>query len=396
MDRAKAPGYLRHSRLHSKREIPMPSHENEALWLMHKRGRFAVGPAPMPEPAAGEIVVRTRAIAVNPFERLIQAVGDLITPWIVYPAIVGSDIAGDVVAVGCDVTRFRPGNRVVGFACGSEKGRRAAEGAFQTHVVLPAHMTAPIPPAMTYEAAAVLPLALTTAAAALFQDDMLALDAPSAGAVAKGRTVLVWGGSTSVGCNAIQLAVAAGYDVIATASPGNHAYLRQIGARAVFDRKDPAVLAQLKAELRGRETCGAIAIGAGSTRMCIDVLAGCPGRRFVAVATPPVSFDDVPAGRGRWRKLIPVLASIVLGNGRLAMRAWRKGVRTRFIWGGAPVNNAVGPMIFEQFLPAALAEGRYVSVPPARVFGEGLAAVPRALECQRQGVSATKLVVRLT
>lgn len=369
--------------------------ENHALYLPHKRGDFALRPAPMPVPGERQLVVRARAVAVGPFERLIRTMGDIIAPWIAYPAIVGSDIAGDVVAIGPGVTRFRPGDRVLGFARGAEKGGGSIEGAFQTFVVLNEHVTAPIPAPMTYEAAAALPLAISTAAAALFQDDFLALASPGPAATPQGRTLLVWGGSTSVGCQAIQLAVAAGYDVIATASPANHALLRKLGARAVFDRRGPACVPGLIEALRGREVCGAVAIGSGSTRACIDVLSACRGNRFVAVATPPVSFDGIPAGRGRWRKLVPVFARMALASAGLALRARVRGVRTGFIWGGSPANNAVGPMIFEQFLPAALAQGRYLAMPPVEVAGEGLEAVPIALERQRLGVSATKLVVRL-
>lgn len=367
--------------------------ENTALWLTRKRGPFTVGPAPETEPRAGEILIRTHAIAVNPFERMIQTVGDLITSWIRYPAIVGTDVAGEVIAVGTGVSRFAIGDRVLGFAAGSEKRHRSAEGGFQRQVVLLEHMTAHLPDALSFEAACVLPLAITTAAAALFQDDMLAMRPPTNAAEPIGETLLVWGGSTSVGCNAIQLAAAAGYDVIATASPRNHGYLKQLGARAVFDRRDARAVKAIIADLRGRRTCGAIAIGPGSTRACIDSLSASDGHRFVAMATPPVSFDDVPAGRGRWRSLLPVLAGMVTGNIRLMVRARRKGVRTKFIWGGSPVGNAVGPMIFEHFLPAALAEGRYVTAPKAEVVGRGLEMIPEALERQRRGVSALKLVI---
>ncbi len=87
-------------------------------------------------------------------------------------------------------------------------------------------MAAPIPHTMSYEAAAVLPLALSTG---LFQTDQLALQYPSATPKPTGQTVLVWGGSTSVGSNAIQLAVAAGYEVITTSSPRNFDYVTKLG-----------------------------------------------------------------------------------------------------------------------------------------------------------------------
>lgn len=109
--------------------------ENKALWLHAKRAPLTVGPAPYTTPRADEIVVRVRAVAVNPIDRLQQTTGDIITPWTSYPFVVGSDVAGEVVEVGSSVIRFHVGNRVLGYAAGSDKRRnRAAEGAFQDYV----------------------------------------------------------------------------------------------------------------------------------------------------------------------------------------------------------------------------------------------------------------------
>ena len=370
--------------------------DNQALWLNAKRAPLTVGPAPYTAPRADEIVVRVRAVAVNPFDRALQSLGDLFTPWVAYPFVVGTDVAGEVVEVGAGVARFRVGDRVVGFAAGTDKGRnRAAEGAFQTYVVLLAHMTAPIPDAMTFADAAVLPLGVSTAACGLFQKDFLGLKAPSAVPAPAGKTLLVWGGSTSVGSNAIQLAVAAGYDVIATASPRNFDFVKQLGAREAFDYRSKTVVADIVAALRGREIAGALAIGVGSAAACIDIVGACEGARFVAMATPPTSFDDVPAGRGRLLRLLPAMARMIGGTAALTLKAKRKGVQTKMIWGSALVANEVGPMIFEAFLPAALAEARFVAAPRPTVVGAGLAQVPVALERQRLGVSASKLVVTL-
>ncbi len=370
--------------------------ENTALWLSSKRAPVASGPAPFTPPVAGEIVIRACAVAVNPMDRLTPTIGDIITPYLRYPMVLGSDVAGEVRAVGEGVTRFRVGDRVVGYAAGSDKTRnRAAEGAFQTHVVLLEHMTAPLPDSLSFEEACVLPLGLSTAACALFQRDFLALNPPLPTPKPTGETLLVWGGSTSVGCNAIQLAVAAGYAVVTTASPRNFDYMKRLGARAAFDYRSPTVVPDLVAALRGRRLAGAIAIGASSAAACVDVVGSSEGKRFVAVATPPASFDGVPAGPGRWRELAPAAARMVAGNISLTLRARRKRVRTKFIWGSALVSNEVGPMIFEAFLPAALAQHRYAAAPPAQVFGHGLDAIPAALEQQRRGVSATKLVVTL-
>ena len=78
-----------------------------------------------------------------------------------------------------------------------------------------------------------LPLAVSTAACGLFQKDHLALQhTHQFRRRTTGKTLLVWGGSTSVGSNAIQLAVAAGYEVFATASPRNLRLLSGGSARA--------------------------------------------------------------------------------------------------------------------------------------------------------------------
>lgn len=369
--------------------------ENSALWMKAKRSPFAVAPAPYPQILTGEILVRVRAVAINPMDRIVQSVCDIITPWIEYPFVPGSDVAGEVVAIGSDVTRFSPGDRVMGYAAGADKEHRPAEGAFQTYAVLLAYMASPLHDAMSFEVAAVMPLALSTAASGLFEADCLALDHPSATSTPNGKTLLIWGGSTSVGSNAIQLAVAAGYEVTTTASPRNFDYVTRLGASCAFDYNSKTVIADIIKALRGSTFAGALAIGAGSASACLDVAGACEGNRFVAMATPPASFDYVPFGKGRIRQLIPTLACFITGNVGLAVKTRRKGARTKFIWGSSLLNTQVGPMIYEEFLPAALAEGRFVAAPDPYVVGNGLAQIPAALDRQLEGVSARKLVVTL-
>ena len=93
---------------------------NSALWLTAKRGRFEVGPAAYTRPRENEIVVRNHAIAINPLDWLTQSLGDLFLPWIKYPFIAGSDVAGEVVEVGSGVSRFKVGDRVLGHAVGAD------------------------------------------------------------------------------------------------------------------------------------------------------------------------------------------------------------------------------------------------------------------------------------
>src|SRR5579859_2140782 len=163
--------------------------QNIALWLPKRGARFEVGSAPYTPPAANEVVARARAIAVNPVDGLPGFLYRVILPWLTFPAVVGSDLAGEVVEVGPGVTRLRPGDRVLGHAFGVEKSQnRPAEGAFQHYVVLMQHMVTPIPGSLSFEQAAVLPLALSTAASGLFQQDQLGLALPGPAATDRPET----------------------------------------------------------------------------------------------------------------------------------------------------------------------------------------------------------------
>ena len=158
----------------------MPS--NAAAWLVANHAKLEVKPAPYTLPRDNEIVVENHAVAINPVDWAKQAVGGMFFSFIRYPFVLGEDLAGEVVAVGKNVSRFKVGDRVVGHALAMCKARNnPAEGAFQAFTILADHMASPIPDGMSYESAAVLPLGLSTAACGLFQKDFLARRAPQAG-----------------------------------------------------------------------------------------------------------------------------------------------------------------------------------------------------------------------
>jgi NADPH:quinone reductase-like Zn-dependent oxidoreductase len=104
----------------------------------------------------------------------------------------GTDVAGEIVEVEREATRFKVGDRVVAHAVGLDKTvNQTSEGRFQEYTVLRQHMTTEIPPSMPYETACVMPLALSTAACALFQKDYLALPFPTISPTPSGKTLLV-------------------------------------------------------------------------------------------------------------------------------------------------------------------------------------------------------------
>lgn len=369
---------------------------NAAAWLASPRADLVVRPADMPVPGHGEILIRNRALAVNPLDEVKQGTGDLMYRWLSYPMILGEDVAGVVEAVGSDVTRFSAGDRVVAYAVGMERGRRHdAEGGFQLFTIVREDLASPLPESIRYTDAVVLPLAVSTAATALFQDDALALVPPTPGLAGTGvGTILVWGGSTSVGMNAIQLAVAAGYRVIATASARNAGFLRVLGASDVVDYRSPDVERDILAGLSGESLAGVVAIGPGSGAPAVRIAAAAGAKR-VALLSPPVSFGSIPRRGRRSAAFIRTMSRVAIGQLAIQLRARAAGVRAGFVWGSTLMSNEVGPMLWERYLPDALADGRHVCAPAAEVVGDGLESIQHALDRRHAGVSARKLVVTL-
>ena len=263
------------------------------------------------------------------------------------------------------MTRFKPGDRVCGTAIGvpPPAGGRLS-GGFQEYTVLNEVLAAPIPYLLSFSSAVVTPLCLSTAACALYQKDYLGLVAPSLSPLPKGEVVLVWGGSTAVGSNAIQLAVASGYEVITTASPRNFEYVKGLGASEVFDYKSETVIQHIIAALKNKRLAGAISIGDGSVKACYEIVANVKGNKFVASAAP--LKEECP-----------------------------EGVKSKFIFGTDLKDNEVGPMIWREFYPAALQQGKYKNVPAPEVVGTGLGAIQAAIDIQSKGISTKKVVVTL-
>ncbi|KAI9810550.1 MAG: hypothetical protein M1827_006223 [Pycnora praestabilis] len=366
---------------------------NKAAWLTAPKVHpLEVKTAPYTPPGANEIIVKNGAVAMNPVEWLKQVMGDMMFSYIKCPFILGCDLAGEVVEVGKGVTRFKVGDRVIGHAVSIDhRSNKSSEGAFQEYTVIRNNMASPIPSSLSYESACVLPLGLSTAACGLFMKDFLALEYPTLSPKPTGKTLLVWGGSTSVGSNAIQLAVAAGYSVITTASPKNFDYVRRLGATQVFDYRSPTAIKDIISALTNKQSAGALAIGSGSLEACIEIIGACKGRKFVAQASVNMPKEMPSSMMG--------YASFGLSMGwfmaSTTVKSKLKRVQTKFIFGSDLMVNEVGKIIYEDFLPEALAEGKYVAAPDPLVVGQGLECIQEALDVLSKGMSAKKAVVSL-
>ena len=374
---------------------------NAAAVMAARTADLEVREVPCPSPGPNQILIRNHFIAVNPLDVVKQATGNLMYGWLPYPAVLGEDVAGEVMEIGSGVTRFGPGDRVIAYALGMEKGRdHSAEGGFQLYTVVDAVLAAPIPDTMSLADAVVLPLAMSTAACDLFQDDQLALryptvPAPSTLAESSSKEwVVVWGGSTSVGSNAIQLAVAAGYRVLTTSSPQNHDRMRALGADLAVDYANLHAVADIVAALKGGAVAGILAIGTGSAEPCITI-ARRTGAKRVALASPSVSLQGMRRTAGRSPRQALAVLELVLRTAKMMTRARLLGIRAKFIWGASLRDNAVGPMLWTDFLPAALRDGTYLPAPASQIVGDGLDQVQNALNILGKGVSARKLVIRL-
>ncbi|KAL4983889.1 zinc-binding alcohol dehydrogenase domain-containing protein cipB [Aspergillus falconensis] len=335
---------------------------NAAAWLTEAKAHpFQVKDAPSYTPKESEILVKNHAVAINPVDGSLQS-----KAWwpMNYPTILGQDVAGEVVQVGPNVTRFQPGDRVVGHAVGMAT-KRLQDNAFQAYTILQTNMASQLPSEVSYEDAAVLPLGLSTAASGLFQDEFLNLQLPAEPRQpATGKVLLVWGGAGSVGSNAIQLGVAAGYEVFTTASPKNFDYVKKLGASQVFDYHSETVAQDLVAALQGKTLAGAMdCIGFAATPLTVDVVSKSQGAKFVSTVKGGFQAPE--------------------------------GVTVKSVFGTTIKDNQVGKAIYEDYLPKALKAGTFTPAPVALVAGKGLESVQAAVDLQAQGTSAQKVVVSL-
>ncbi|OCB88164.1 GroES-like protein [Sanghuangporus baumii] len=224
----------------------------KALILDKPHGEFSVGTRPIPKPGPGELLVKVHATALNPVDWAVRDYNIFVS---VYPAVLGIDSAGTVEEIGEGVKGFAKGDRVL-----HEGHFKNDYGTFQQYTLVPAEITAKIPSNISFDEAASVSLCLVTAAAGLYghvyyPEGATKYKAPweeGGEGLYRGKSILVIGGSASVGQYVIQLAKLSGFSpIIATASLHNADLLKSIGATHVIDRKSPDVSAEARKVLNG-------------------------------------------------------------------------------------------------------------------------------------------------
>jgi NADPH:quinone reductase-like Zn-dependent oxidoreductase len=178
---------------------------------------------PTPAPGAGEVLVRVRYASLNPVDWKI-ATGSF-RPLVRggRPRTMGSDFAGEIVALGNGVESLRVGERVWGFV---DPFAQPA-GTFAEYCALPATHAFPLADAIVLRDAAALACVGATA-----------VKLCELGCVTRGSNVLVNGASGGVGHVAVQVAKARGARVTAVASGGRREFLRALGADDFIDHRE--------------------------------------------------------------------------------------------------------------------------------------------------------------
>ncbi|GAA2961488.1 SDR family NAD(P)-dependent oxidoreductase [Actinokineospora diospyrosa] len=171
------------------------------------------------EPGRGEIEIEVAAAGVN-FRDVLVSLGMMGYAARAADVPLGFECAGTVVAVGHGVTEFSPGDRVIAMV----------EGGFADYVTVSAGYAAALPAGLTVTQGATIPLAFLTAQYALVK---LAELRP-------GERVLIHAAAGGVGQAAVQIALAIGAEVVATASKSKQDYVRAMGVQEVHDSRTTA------------------------------------------------------------------------------------------------------------------------------------------------------------
>ncbi|MGC8829845.1 MAG: NADPH:quinone reductase [Verrucomicrobiia bacterium] len=186
---------------------------------------------PTPKPAKQQVLVRVKAVSVNPIDTYIRA--GLVPMNIPMPYIIGCDLAGVVEEVGEGVSKFNKGDRV----WGTNQGLLGRQGVFAEFAAVDEQWLYPIPDGVSDEDAAAIALVGITAHLGLVRDAKLS----------PGETIFVNGGSGGVGSVVIQMAKAIGARVFASAGSEQKIELcKRLGAEVAFNYKTQDFAKELK------------------------------------------------------------------------------------------------------------------------------------------------------
>ena len=245
--------------------------------------------------------------------------------------------------------------------------QKPKHGGFALYTAVDQARAAVIPQNVSFAKGSVMPLALNTAAMGLYgptDKGFLGLPQPSLTPSNSNKVIVVWGGASSVGALAIQLAVGSGVKVIATASSRNHSLVKSWGATEVFDYSSKTV---------AEDIIKAVQASGGEFAGVYDAI------------SKDYSYEHV----------LPIVEKLGGGNIAIVLGPPEKDVPGNVKLGAVFAPADMYHSIWENYATPALEQGRLKAAPEPMVVGKGLDRLQEAMEIHKKGVSAKKVVVEL-
>jgi len=190
-----------------------------ALITHYKQMTPTIESVPIPLLKPNDVLIKVKAASINPVDLKIMAGGMRMLLKYQMPLIIGNDFAGEIVAVGTQITQFKLGDAVYG------RPRKQRIGTFSEYFATDIADIALKPVNLSYEEAAAIPLVGLTSYQALH--DLMDLQ--------PGKKVLIQAGAGGIGTLAIQLAKELGAEVTTTTSQKNIDLVKSLGADRVID-----------------------------------------------------------------------------------------------------------------------------------------------------------------
>ncbi|PKS11006.1 hypothetical protein jhhlp_002765 [Lomentospora prolificans] len=315
------------------------------------------------QPGPRELLIKNELISLLPINAKVAKAAILPVP---YPAILGNSYGGTVVAVGSEVTNFQVGDRVAAAKGATPNDNKY--GVFQEYVVSRDDTAGKITGESEFNAAVNLIGNLATVVSIVNVTLGLDRPEPTRKVPAKGKKILVYGGTSSFGSLAVQYLTQAGYDVVTTTSPKHKDFVAKLGAIKIIDHTE------------GHDVVLKSLVEQGPYDSVIDSIS--------LPDTVQITAGVLTAqGGGTVLALLPAFGPETLPEGVTRdYRSWSFALAEE-------KNQELLRWTYNTYLPQAVAEGRTIPL-ATKEFSGGLRGLPDAIDFLFKGVSATKVVVK--
>ncbi|KAL7951876.1 GroES-like protein [Trichoderma barbatum] len=289
----------------------------------------------------------------------------------------GDDVAGVVEAVGSEVFEFKPGDRVAGF-----HQMLQPHGTYAEYTIVKASTTFHLPPNISFESGASLPLAFMTAAIALYQCLKVPLPTTLQDPTAEKTPILIWGGATAVGAFALQLAKLSNLGPIIAVAGNGIDFVKSLNAADhIIDYRTGDVVQKI-----------IDAAGSSKIKLAFDAIAD-------PVSYEPITKVLVASGGGHINMVDPVRDPNWKFPDNVKRTRTMVGSAHGDTWGAIDEDQAKVDQEFAywfyKYLSHLLADGK-IKPHPVEVLPDGLNGIAGGVQAlYDRKVSAKKLVARI-